>query len=264
MNKMLLLVIVKFIFVFMTARSLAEQPSFDSIIKLVESGNSEELRSLIQSHPRAIHISNSKGLPLIHRAVMTDKVEMVLILIEAGAKLDAIDELHRTPLHVAAGWSTFEMVEILLNKGANAKSKTKTGDTPLDFANNNFYQDKKVEMEKIKAFLNSKGIHMSEGDNERQKLITEVEENIASRPDKGPKPKQSVLDGSVGLVKVYVREMTKDPSPSFEEWSKVSSLGDKWAVRVKFTYKNHIGVPRQDNRWFYIVGETVVATKSAQ
>jgi len=250
--------------IFAATHASAEPPSFDSIIKLVEAGNADELRDILQKNPQAVNLSNPNGLPLIHRAVMTDKTETVSVLIKAGAKLDSVEGLRRTPLHVAAGWSTLSMVELLWKNGADPKATTERGNTPLDFANDNFYQDKKIEREKIKGFLTGKGAVMSEGEKERQQVIKEVEDSIASRPDKGPEPKQSALNGSVDLIKDYVIDLTKDPSPKFEEWSKVSSLGDKWAVRAKFTYKNSAGVSRQDNRWFYIVGGKVVSTKPAQ
>jgi hypothetical protein len=262
MNKLHHLIFIAFTCIIAIAR--AEEPTFDAIIKLVEAGNADELRGLIQKNPQAVHLTNPNGLPLIHRAVMTDKAETVSILLEAGAKLDSVDGLRRTPLHVAAGWSTLAMVELLWKNGANPKATTERGDTPLDFENDNFYQDKKIEREKIKAFLTGKGAVMSEVEKERQKVIKEVEDSISSRPDKGPEPKQSALDGSVDVIKEYVKNLTKDPSPKFMEWSKVSSLGDKWAVRAKFTYKNSAGVSRQDNRWFYIVGGKVVSTKPAQ
>jgi hypothetical protein len=243
---------------------LAGDKSFDEVVKIVELGDSNELRRVIQADPQLVNLTNSNGLPLIHKVVMIGKSNMVLILIEAGAKIDAVDRLGRKPLHIAAGWSNFEMVELLLSKGADPKSKTIKGDTSLDFANNNYYEGKNVEREKIKELLSIKGSVVSEGEQERRKAIKEVEEIIASRPDKGPEPKQSLLDGSVEIIREYVRDLTKDPSPRFEEWSKVSSLGDKWAVRAKFTYKNSVGVSRQDNLWFYIVGSKVVSIKTAQ
>ncbi len=264
MNKLRQLIIISFACLLAITRSSAEEASFDAVINLVATGNVDKLRRVIEKNPEAVHLLNPNGLPLIHRAVMTDKTETVSILIDAGAKLDSVDGLRRTPLHVAAGWSTLAMVELLWKKGANPKATTERGDTPLDFANDNFYQDKKVEREKIKAFLTGKGAVMSEGEEERQQVIKEVEDSIASRPDKGPEPRQSEFDGSVDLITIYVREVTNDPSPKFEEWSKVSSLGDKWAVRARFTYKNSAGASQQANRWFYVVDGKVVSTKPAQ
>jgi hypothetical protein len=51
----------------------------------------------------------------------------------------------------------------------------------------------------------------------------------------GKKPEQSELDGSVKIVKDYIKSNAKDSSSiDFVEWSKVSSMGDNWVVRCKY------------------------------
>lgn len=244
--------------------ALAGAPSFDALVDLVNAGKVDDFRSTLKANPEAVHLRNQYNLPLIHRAAMTDKPDAVAVLLDAGAKLDARDNLKRTPLHVAAGWSTVEMVELLWQRGADPNATTERGDTPLDFAMSNFYQDKKVEREKIVSFLKGRGSKMSEGEKKRQAIIREVEADLASRPDKGPEPEQSDWDSSVPVVKDFVKTKTQDPSPKFHEWSKVSPLGDKWVVRAKFEYKNALGVKRQDNRWFYIRNGKVIGSKPAQ
>ena len=244
---------------------LATEPTFDSLIKLVESGKTNELRTILKANPKAVHIRNEKNFPLIHRASMTDKPETVAVLLDAGAKLNSRDSnFGRTPLHIAASWSTLDMVQLFWERGADPATTTQQGKTPLDFAMSNFYQDKKIEREKIVAFLKGKGSKMSAGEKRIQAVIKEAEDDLASRPDKGPKPKQSDWDASVEIVKEYVKTKTKDPSPKFDEWSKVAPLGDKWVVRAKFKFKNATGTTRQDNRWFYIRDGKVIGTKQAQ
>jgi hypothetical protein len=257
----LLIVIVSFALVPVT---FAGDTTFDNIVKLIEAGKLVELGSALEANPEAVNQNNEDDLPLIHHAAMTDNPEVVGVLLNAGANLNMKDSMGRTPLHLAAGWSTVEMVELMWSRGADPSAKTKNGDTPLDFATDNFYEDKKVERAKIVSFLKGRGAAMSEGGKVRQTAIKDYDEELAARPDKGPEPEQSEWDSSVPIVKDFVKATTKDPSPKFREWSKVSPLGDRWLVRAKFDYKNEYGVTRQMNLLFYIRDGKVIGTKQAQ
>ncbi|MDP8267740.1 MAG: hypothetical protein P9L97_03325 [Candidatus Tenebribacter davisii] len=78
----------------------------------------------------------------------------------------------------------------------------------------------------------------------------------------GPKPEQSTLDGSVLIVKSYVKSNAKDAtSIEFIEWSKVTSFGEDWVVRCKFKGSNSFGSVVTQNVWFYIQDNKIVNTK---
>jgi hypothetical protein len=78
----------------------------------------------------------------------------------------------------------------------------------------------------------------------------------------GKKPEQSELDGSVKIVKDYIKSNAKDSSSiDFVEWSKVSSMGDNWVVRCKYKGTNSFGAVVTENVWFYIQNNQVVKTK---
>jgi len=73
------------------------------------------------------------GTPL-HIAVIAGGVENVQALIQAGAKLEASDDLGRTPLHFAAFASDVNTIDALLAAGASIDAKDHNGMTPLDSA----------------------------------------------------------------------------------------------------------------------------------
>lgn len=78
----------------------------------------------------------------------------------------------------------------------------------------------------------------------------------------GKKPDQSELDGSVGIVKEFVRETAHDKSSvDFIEWSKVSPFGEYWVVRCKYSGTNALGGKVTEDQWFYIQDSEVVKTK---
>ncbi len=78
----------------------------------------------------------------------------------------------------------------------------------------------------------------------------------------GKKPSQSEWDGSVEIVKNFIKSNAKDASSiEFLEWSKVSSLDEYWIVRCKYKGSNSFGIVITENKWFYIQNESVVKTK---
>jgi len=78
----------------------------------------------------------------------------------------------------------------------------------------------------------------------------------------GEKPEQSELDGSVKIVKNFIKENAKDASSiEFLEWSKVSSLGQNWIVRCKHKGTNSFGAMVTENSWYYIQDNKVIKTK---
>ena len=71
------------------------------------------------------------GSTALHWAVHHDHVEMAKTLLEAGARVDAANELAVTPLALAAQNGSVVMGRLLLSKGANPNAPFLTGETPL-------------------------------------------------------------------------------------------------------------------------------------
>jgi ankyrin repeat protein len=72
-----------------------------------------------------------RGLTALMFAPTADVAQ---VLLDAGAVVDATDELGVTPLMRAAGTGGIEVVKLLLQQGANPKKKSKNGMTAADFA----------------------------------------------------------------------------------------------------------------------------------
>ena len=70
----------------------------------------------------------------LHRAVSYKHKEVVELLINKGADLNAKDSLEQTPLHEAIQNKQKEIASLLINKGANLNIKDFTRNTPLDLA----------------------------------------------------------------------------------------------------------------------------------
>lgn len=64
-------------------------------------------------------------------AVPPDSEELIEILLEAGANVNASDDEWKTPLHYAVQWNRPQNVETLLRHGADIDPRDKPGFTPL-------------------------------------------------------------------------------------------------------------------------------------
>ena len=73
-----------------------------------------------------------KGLTVLHQAVLNNSFEVVKLLLENQAKIDAVDEENWTSLHAAAFMNYYEICEYLLDAGANAVARTLENERPID------------------------------------------------------------------------------------------------------------------------------------
>jgi cytohesin len=69
----------------------------------------------------------------LHVAVDFGRRDMAELLIAKGADVNAKSDKGRTPLHLAARYST-NLVELLVSSGADINVKDKDGRTPLSYA----------------------------------------------------------------------------------------------------------------------------------
>ena len=74
------------------------------------------------------------GCTALHFAAEKGHLQCCAYLLEAGADVDAVDNLGRTPLHLAS-MNQFVMVALLLlSRGADREAKTASGWVPAEFA----------------------------------------------------------------------------------------------------------------------------------
>ena len=95
----------------------------------------------------------------------------------------------------------------------------------------------------------------------KSKMKTDVSERTIDAV--GPKPKQDPNDYSVKEVVDYIKNKNTSAKVEFLEWSKVSSIGSDWVVRVKYKITKN-GQEIMDNSWYYIQDNAVVKTKKIE
>ena len=77
---------------------------------------------------------------LVHKAVLDSSIEVLKVLVEGGAEVETKDRFGDTPLHTAAIVArpeTLEVVQLLLDRGANPMMKNENGKTAWDYAQKN-------------------------------------------------------------------------------------------------------------------------------
>ena len=72
--------------------------------------------------------------PVLFNAIIAGNFDEVKRIINAGAKLDAVGALDRTPLHMAAFYGRTKIIELLIANGADVNAKDHTAMTPLHAA----------------------------------------------------------------------------------------------------------------------------------
>ncbi|MYJ60601.1 MAG: hypothetical protein F4094_09080 [Synechococcus sp. SB0672_bin_6] len=76
---------------------------------------------------------NNSVYTLLHSAAHNENPEIVKLVLDTGADIEARDSIGRTPLHDAVWFNkNSEVVKVLLDAGANMKAKTRDGKLSID------------------------------------------------------------------------------------------------------------------------------------
>eukprot|EP01091_Cochliopodium_minus_P000911 TRINITY_DN1080_c0_g4_i1.p1 TRINITY_DN1080_c0_g4~~TRINITY_DN1080_c0_g4_i1.p1 ORF type:complete len:1003 (-),score=321.23 TRINITY_DN1080_c0_g4_i1:121-3129(-) len=94
-------------------------PNTQIYVKMIKMGNTKMLQKEIKKNKKLLEIVDDKGSSLLHSASQEGNVEMVKMLLECGANINAIDKEKYTPVLEAASQKHFNVVKLLLA----AKSK---------------------------------------------------------------------------------------------------------------------------------------------
>ena len=159
--------------------------------------NPEVLRVLIQAGANVNAKDNYGSTPLMY-AALNDNSEVFKALIQAGANVNAKNDDGWTPLMLAAGDNSAEVVSVLIKGGADVNAKFDDGRTALSFA-------AKENGPEVVSLLLASGAAVSENDvqlalwNERL-MNTDVAEELQAARDR-----KAVSNGEAqSVIKVVV------------------------------------------------------------
>lgn len=98
-----------------------------------------EIVKLLLDHGATVNsLGMARAYTILFGAVLFEKAEIVRVLLEGGAEVDAQGVLgvfrQDTPIHIASSLGNIEIVKLLLDWGADLNAKTKEEKTALQIA----------------------------------------------------------------------------------------------------------------------------------
>ena len=103
----------------------------------VEIGDKIKTQQILQRQQQTqqlqLQCTNSDGWTPLHVASNEGHTQLIEILLEYGALIDARTKNFRTPLHIACIRGNFACIQTLLMNGADFDSKDIDGNTPAHF-----------------------------------------------------------------------------------------------------------------------------------
>lgn len=97
-------------------------------------GKYESIKALVDLTPSAIHAKDADERTLLHWASSGGRIDVVQLLLDRGARVDATDDSQWTPAMIAASANKFDVAEALLKAGASATLQNDQGLTCLHYA----------------------------------------------------------------------------------------------------------------------------------
>lgn len=109
-----------------------------SIHDAAANGEVALVAAMLDRDPALLESTNregkAKGKTPLHYAVTYGREEVVALLLDRGAQVNAADATGLTPLHIAATLDRTGEAELLLSRGADIEARDAFGDTPLHLA----------------------------------------------------------------------------------------------------------------------------------
>nr|NQU90521.1 ankyrin repeat domain-containing protein [Bacteroidota bacterium] len=128
---------MKQLFLLLMILSYFCSPLFSQTIQqVILEGDLQELKSMVKQNPDLLGFTNDNENSCIHFAARAGKIDMVEYLIEKGANINAVNIASETPLHFATAFGHKDVMETLIRNGAFVNIPNRDGNTPLHYAVN--------------------------------------------------------------------------------------------------------------------------------
>ncbi|CAF2525171.1 unnamed protein product [Rotaria sp. Silwood2] len=106
----------------------------DDIYSLIRQNNTYAVRLWLDNITNDIHQSDEHGFTLLHWAAWYGCLSIVQLLLQRGARINAVNRGDDTPLHLAVSHNHFDIVQQLIKNKAHINVANIHGNTPLHYA----------------------------------------------------------------------------------------------------------------------------------
>ncbi|KAJ3095766.1 hypothetical protein HDU97_006552 [Phlyctochytrium planicorne] len=94
-------------------------------------GDLQTVKNLLEDNAKLVSSKDEDERTGLHWAASGNKPQVAAELIERGAEVDALDDAKWSPLMIASSVGSAPIVDLLLQKGANANLQNENGQIPL-------------------------------------------------------------------------------------------------------------------------------------
>lgn len=118
------------------AKFLLEHGARVDLFALTMLGETDAVKAILKVYPQVHEVPGPHGIPLVSHAIVGGQhaTEVLQLVLDAGANVDQASNQGQTPLMVAARGGKLDVVEQLVSLGANTALTDKKGQTALDHA----------------------------------------------------------------------------------------------------------------------------------
>jgi len=109
-------------------------PHFEAIDISIARGDIADVRRHIAANPESVNKGKSTSLSPLQQAILRNKTEIAVILLEAKAAPNQVDASKRTLVHLAVERGNTTLIPVLLEYKADPNQLDKDGWTPLHHA----------------------------------------------------------------------------------------------------------------------------------
>ncbi|CAF3015010.1 unnamed protein product [Rotaria sp. Silwood2] len=176
------------------------------------------------------------GATALHVACAKGYIDVIDILIRAGANINSVDNDGWTPLHAAAHWDKHDVIKFLLERNADLNAKNYAGQTPLDVCDgvtHELLKELKEKQAPIKTQVNEtpdnvllpwkrKPVPSRPTDEQKSILRSESHNENLETTNKSPQPCLPSSPLPLSVNPASVDENLSNCSPSIKE--KLSNL----------------------------------------
>ena len=119
----------------LTKQRVATEQEKGDLISAIQKGDITSVTKLIKTQSDLLNSAlDAYGNAALYFAIEARKTDIITLLVENGAPVNATYKDGETPLHIAIQYGNMKAIALFVDKGAEINTPTKYGGTPLYFA----------------------------------------------------------------------------------------------------------------------------------